>query len=510
MNQRQVIIVAVVCVFAVCLPCRFYGDASLPNIFGDHMVIQQQKPVIIWGWADAGEEVDVRLGSQSASAKADSGGNWSVSLKALKASSSPIQMIVKAANTVTVNDILVGEVWLCSGQSNMEWGLGDAETGSQEIPQADFPKVRLFKINSRPGPYPVSNVNDNWRLSRPDTVSDFTAVGYFFGKHLHKELNVPVGLVQAAWGGTRIEPWTPRVGFEGQEALADIVRQIDGAEVSYRSQLPGKMKEMEAWIEDAKRSLRDNKRIPATPVWPGHPIYSEGHPTEPTCLYNSFIYPIVPFAMRGAIWYQGESNMGEAMLYYEKMKALISGWRNVWNDESMSFYFVQLAPFRRYGVDDLPRIWQAQTESLKIPNTGMAVISDVGNIEDIHPRNKRDVGKRLALWALGKDYGGKDIVFSGPIYKSMKTVGDKIEISFDYVGDGLVTRNGKEPDWFEIAGEDKQFYPAKAQIEGDKILVSSDKVASPAAVRFGWDNIAEPNLMNKNGLPASSFRTDNW
>lgn len=408
-----------------------------------------------------------------------------------------------------MNDILVGEVWLCSGQSNMEWGLGSAETGSQEIPQADFPKIRLFKINSSPNSYPVSNVNDNWRVCGPDTVSDFTAVGYFFGKHLHKELNVPVGLVQAAWGGTRIEPWTPRVGFEGQEALADIVKRIDEAEVSYRNQLPGKMKEIEAWIENTKRALIDNRRIPATPDWPRHPIYSEGHPAEPTCLYNSRIYPIVPFAMRGAIWYQGESNVGEAMLYYEKMKALISGWRNVWNDESMSFYFVQLAPFRHYGVDDLPRIWQAQTESLKIPNTGMAVISDIGNIEDIHPRNKRDVGKRLALWALAKDYGRNDTVFSGPIYKSMRIVVDKIEISFDYVGDGLATRDGKEPDWFEIAGEDKQFHPAKAQIAGNRIIVSSDKVASPTAVRFAWGNIAEPNLMNKNGLPASSFRTDN-
>ena len=510
MNQRQVIIVAVGCVFAACLPCRLYGDVSLPNIFGDHMVIQQQKPVVIWGWADAGEKVDVQLGSQSESVKADSGGNWKVSLNVMEASSRPVQMAVKAANTITVNDILVGEVWLCSGQSNMEWALGSAETGSQEIPQADFPKIRLFKINSRPNPYPVSNVNDNWRVCSPDKVSDFTAVGYFFGKHLHKELNVPVGLVQAAWGGTRIEPWTPRVGFEAHEALADIVRRIDGAEVSYRNQLPGKMKEMEAWIENTKRALKDNKRIPATPDWPRHPIYSEGHPTEPTCLYNSRIYPIVPFAMRGAIWYQGESNMGEAMLYYEKMKALISGWRNVWNNESISFYFVQLAPFRNYAIDELPRLWQAQTESLKIPNTGMAVISDIGNIEDIHPRNKRDVGKRLALWALAKNYGRKDIVFSGPIYKSMKTIEDKIEISFDYVGDGLATRDGKEPDWFEIAGKDKQFHPAKAQIAGNRIIVSSEKVASPAAVRFAWDNIAEPNLMNKNGLPASSFRTDNW
>ena len=510
MKLRQVIIITAVCILVFCLPCRIYGAVSLPHIFGDNMVIQQQQPVIVWGWADAGEKVDVQLGQQNASARAGSDGKWKVKLPAMKTSSGPMQMTVKGKNTITIKNILVGEVWLCSGQSNMEWGLGGAETGEQEIPKADYPMIRLFKITSKPGPYPVSDVYDNWRVCSPEKVSDFTAVGYFFGKHLHKKLDIPIGLVQAAWGGTRIEPWTPRAGFESQPALADIVKKIDKGEEMYRRQLPEKINEIEGWIGKTRKALEDNDTIPPEPDWPRHPIYSQGHPTEPTSLYNSRIHPIVQFAIRGAIWYQGESNMGEGMLYYEKMKALISGWRQVWNNPSMPFYYVQLAPFRNYGQDTLPRIWQAQTASLAIPNTGMAVISDIGNIDDIHPRNKRDVGKRLALWALARTYGHKDIVFSGPIYKSMKVVGEKIEISFDYTDGGLITRDGKAPDWFEIAGDDKQFHPAKARISSNKIIVSSEKVASPAAVRFAWDKIAEPNLANKTGLPASSFRTDNW
>jgi sialate O-acetylesterase len=274
--------------------------------------------------------------------------------------------------------------------------------------------------------------------------------------------------------------------------------------------MPAKIKEIQAWIEQTQQALAD--RAPALPsvAWPRHPIYSEGHPTEPTCLYNTRIYPIVPFAMRGAIWYQGESNMGEAMLYYEKMKALIGGWRTVWHDDTLSFYSVQLAPFRGYGPDDLPRIWEAQVESLKIPRTGLAVINDIGNIDDIHPRNKRDVGKRLALWALAKDYGREEVVYCGPMFKGMTVMGQAATLTFDHVGQGLTTRDGQAPDWFEIAGADKVFYPAQAKIVANTIQVSCDKAAAPVAVRFAWDNTAEPNLMNKDGLPASSFRTDRW
>ncbi len=486
------------------------ADVSLPHIFGDHMVLQRQKPVVVWGRADAGEKVAVQLGQAIASTDANTDGAWKVRLPALEVSAKPLTMIVKGANTITVKDILVGEVWLCSGQSNMEWSLGGAETGPQEIPKANFPAFRLFKINARPSPYPVRDVDADWRVCQPNNVSDFSAVGYFFGKYLHRKLDVPIGMVEAAWGGTRIEPWTPREGFAAQKSLSDIVKRIDQAETTYRKQLPEKIKAIKTWIQKTEEALENSQPPPRQPDWPRHPIYSSGHPTQPTCLYNSRIFPIVPFSLRGAIWYQGESNMGEGMLYYEKKKALINGWRTAWNDPKLSFYYVQLAPFRSYAADTLPFLWEAQTKTLTVPHTGMAVITDIGNVNDIHPRNKRDVGKRLALWALAKNYGQDNLVYSGPLYKDMQVNGGKIVISFDHTGDGLTTSDGKAPDWFEIAGNDKKFYPAAAKIVGNTIEVSSDKVPSPVAVRFAWDNIAEPNLQNKNGLPASSFRTDTW
>lgn len=492
------------------LPGWVRADVSVAEIFGDHMVIQQKKPVTVWGWAQPGEQVTVRIAGARQSASADDTGKWTVVLPAMEASAQAKTMTVSGKNTVTIQDILVGEVWLCSGQSNMEWGLGGAETGAQEIPRADHPLIRLFKINAAPNPYPQSHVTDTWRVCRPDNVGDFTAVGYFFGKYLKDQLDVPIGLVEAAWGGTRIEPWTPRIGFEQQAALADIVTRMNEAEAAYRSQMPGKIQEIQTWIKQTQKALAENAQALPSVNWPRHPIYSEGHPTEPTCLYNTRIYPIVPFAICGAIWYQGESNMGEAMLYYEKMKALVGGWRTVWHDDTLSFYSVQLAPFRGYGPDDLPRIWEAQVESLKIPRTGLAVINDIGNIDDIHPRNKRDVGKRLALCALAKDYGRADVVYSGPMFKGMTVMGPVATLTFDHVAQGLTTRNGAAPDWFEIAGADKVFHPAQARIADNTIQVSCDKVTAPVAVRFAWDNTAEPNLMNKNGLPASSFRTDRW
>lgn len=501
--------ISLICLL-VCTPGLLHADVSVAEIFSDHMVIQQEKPVTVWGWAAPGEQVTVRLGRVQKSSPADASGRWTVVLPAMSASASSKTMTVSGHNTLTIQDILVGEVWLCSGQSNMEWNLGGAETGAQEVPRADHPTIRLFKINAPPNPYPQSHVQASWRVCRPDSVGDFTAVGYFFGKHLNEQLDVPVGLIQAAWGGTRIEPWTSRKGFEQQPALADVVARIDKAEASYRGQMPGKLQEIQTWIKQTQQALAEN--APALPSvnWPRHPIYSEGHPTEPTCLYNTRIFPIVPFAMRGAIWYQGESNMGEAMLYYEKTKALVSSWRTAWQDSTLSFYAVQLAPFRHYGPDDLPRIWEAQVEGLKIPRTGLAVINDIGNLEDIHPRNKRDVGKRLALCALAKDYGRSNVVYSGPMFKAMTVKGQVATIAFDHVHKGLATRNDAAPDWFEIAGADKVFYPAQATIVGNQVQVSCDKVTAPVAVRFAWDNTAEPNLMNKNGLPASTFRTDRW
>ena len=458
-----------VLVAIACPPAQ--AEVKLPAILGDNMVLQREQPLPIWGWDAPGTELQVSLGDAKATAKADANGKWMVTLPAMKAGG-PHVLTVEGTSTATAKNILIGEVWLCSGQSNMEWPVAASDDAQAEIAAADHPRIRHIKIPHRPSDKAESDVpSDGWKVCSPQTVAGFTAVGYFFARHLQQELDVPIGLIGSNWGGTRIEPWTPPVGFQQVPALKSIA---DDLEKFPQKNAEGKINHQ-----------------------------------SPLALYNGMISPLVPYALRGTIWYQGESNNGEGMLYFEKKKALISGWRSVWNRDDMPFYFVQLAPFN-YGGDGtrLAGIWEAQTATLSIPHTGMAVTVDISNIKDIHPRNKQDVGKRLALWALAKDYGCEDVVYSGPLYKSMKLEDGKARLQFDHVGGGLVSRDGKPLSWFQIAGSDKQFVEAKAEIDGDSVVVWSDTVAQPAAVRFGWDQLAEPNLSNKEGLPASPFRTD--
>lgn len=450
-------------------PSLANADVKLPSIIGDSMVLQRDQEVPIWGWEDPDTEVTVSVGDTTAKAKAGADGRWQVQLPAMKAGG-PHTITVTGNNTITLKDVLVGEVWVCSGQSNMEWTVSRSDNAKEEISNANYPRIRHIKIPHRPSDKPENDVpSDGWKVTSPATVANFTAVGYFFGRHLHQELNVPIGLIGSNWGGTRIEPWTPPVGFKNVPALKNIADNL--------ADLPSK---------NANGAINHQ---------------------SPLALYNGMIHPLLPYAVRGAIWYQGESNNGEGMLYHEKMKALIAGWRSVWNAPEMPFYYVQLAPYR-YGGDPerLAGIWEAQTATLAVPNTGMAVTVDIGNTRDIHPKNKQDVGKRLALWALAKDYGKTDIVYSGPIYKSMKVEGDKIRISFDHVGSGLVSRDGQPLTNFTIAAADGEFVPATAEIDGDTVVVSADDVDKPTKVRFAWDQEAEPNLSNKDGLPASPFR----
>jgi len=468
----------------------------------------------VWGWAEPGETVTVTLGEGVAKATADGQGDWMVKLPAMQAGG-PHTMTVKGKNTIKLDDILVGEVWVGSGQSNMEWNVRGAKDGAQEAAAAKFPNIRLFHVPKRPSGRPETDVNAAWRPCQPNTVPGFSAVLYFFGRKLHKELSIPIGLIATSWGGTRIEPWTPPEGFQSVPKLANIAKQVGQAGVTYRKQVAASLDGLEAWIPKARQALAANKPIPPAPALPRHPLNSHGAPTG---LYNGMVHPIVPFAIRGAIWYQGESNRGEGiesnrgegMMYFEKMKALINGWRTVWKQGDFPFYYVQLAPYTYRGsVTALPEIWEAQSATLAVPSTGMAVTVDIGNVKDIHPRNKQDVGKRLALWALAKDYG-KDIVYSGPLYKAMKAEAGTIRVSFDHLGGGLASRDGKPLSHFQIAGEDKKFVDAQATIDGESVVVSSDAVPKPVAVRFGWHQLAEPNLMNKEGLPASPFRTDKW
>lgn len=459
------------------------ADVTLPSIIGDNMVLQREKPIPVWGWDEAGTEITVTLNGKSATAKAADDGKWLVELPAMDAGG-PYEMVIKGSSEKKLKNILLGEVWLCSGQSNMEWTVRSSNNPQQEIEAAKYPEIRHIKIPHRPAKTPQKNVpSPGWELCTPKTVPNFTAVGYFFGRKLHKDLDVPIGLIGSNWGGTRIEPWTPPEGFKKVPALKE-------SHADKLSEFPS--------VREIK-----NKEGKVTGEAVNH--------QSPLALYNGMIHPLLPYSIRGAIWYQGESNNGEGMLYHEKMKALILGWREVWNNDDLPFYFVQLAPYR-YGGNrggSLPYIWEAQAKTLDLPNTGMAVTTDVSNIKDIHPRNKQDVGKRLALWALAKTYGKSDLVYSGPLYKSMEADGNKAVLSFDHAA-GLKTRDGKAPSHFTIAGEDKKFVEATAKIDGDKVIVWADGVEKPAAVRYGWDQVAEPNLANGAGLPASPFRTDDW
>jgi sialate O-acetylesterase len=416
---------------------------KLPRIFGDHMVIQRDQPIPVWGWANPGESVTVSFAGRSASSKADDKGAWKVTLPAVKADGKAHTLTVSASSKIQLTDVLIGEVWLGSGQSNMEWSLLRSAAPKETIAAANHPTIRLFHIPKVQSKTPNTDVNAEWKVCSPKTVPNFSAVLYHFGVRLQKELDVPIGLINSSWGGSRIEPWT-------------VAENTSGS------------------------------------------------------MYNAMIAPIVPFALRGILWYQGESNVAEGLKYRDRMQALIAGWRRVWGQE-LPFFFVQIAPWSGYKPDTLPPLWEAQVATLKIPGTGMAVVTDlVDNIKDIHPANKLDVGNRLALWALAKTYGKKDLVYSGPLYKSMKIEGNKIRLSFAHVGGGLRSRDNKPLSDFQIAGEDGKFVPAIATIDGKTVVVHAEGVEKPTQVRFGWYNTCNPNLMNAEKLPASPFQTNNW
>jgi len=448
----------------IVLTTSLSAEVKLPKVFADHMVLQRGQDVAIWGWADPGEAVEISTPFEVQKIKAGDDGKWMTRLKPMKAGG-PIELKLKGSNEIVLKDVLVGDVWVCSGQSNMEWSVAASTNSQEEIANANHPNIRLFDVKKTPKIDPTEGVELDapWLACTPESIPRFSAVAYFFGRKLHQEIDVPIGLISTNWGGTRIEPWTPPVGFEAVEAVKNIPQSINREEFNHGT---------------------------------------------PTTLYNGMVHGLVPFGIKGAIWYQGESNRNDGMLYYEKMKALIAGWRSVFQQPDLPFYYVQLAPYI-YGNSDpeiLAKLWESQVATLAVPHTGMAVTTDIANLKDIHPKNKQDVGLRLALWALAKDYG-KEIVYSGPLYKSMKVEGNKVRLFFEHAK-GLKSSDEKPLSWFTIAGEDGKFVDATAMIDGDTIVVSSPDVGQPKVVRFGWHQEAEPNLVNGAGLPASPFRTD--
>jgi sialate O-acetylesterase len=507
-RSRIPIIIGLLAAWLVVFPPPSSADVRLPRVFGDHMVVQRGIEIPVWGWADPAEEVTVQLGKRKAKTRADAEGKWMARLGRIRKAGGPYEMTVTGKNAVRFTDVLVGEVWIASGQSNMQWSVRGAADPEKEIPAAQYPDVRLLQAPRVAAGQPTSDIEVEWKRCSPETIADFSAVAYFFGRKIHEDLKVPVGLIDASWGGTRIEPWTPPAGFASVPELSDQVKKIEGENAKYRQAVAESLKPIENWIQEAQKALAGNAPIPPIPAFPQHGLNGSGAPTG---LYNGMVHPFAPFGIRGAIWYQGEANRNDGLAYHEKMKALINGWRAVWGQGDFPFYYVQLAPFR-YQEDprESAKIWEAQSKTLSVPNTGMAVTVDIGNVADIHPKNKQDVGKRLALWALAKDYGRKGLVYSGPLYKSMTVEGRKVRIRFDHVGGGLVSRDGKPLTWFEVAERNGRFEKAEASIDGKTVLVWSDKAPSPVAVRFAWNIQAEPNLSNKEGLPAPAFRTDDW
>jgi len=504
------------------------AEVKLPAIFGDNMVIQRGKPFVIWGTAEPGEMVHVswvgELGgdgvgekdafSDEKGAKAGADGRWQLTMGTAKGAGGPIQLAVKGkSNVIDLKNVLVGEVWVCSGQSNMAWTLRQADGADKEIAGSTKPTIRLITVPRVPVDKPQTDFKGKWEACSPETVASFSAVAYFFGRDLQQHLNVPIGLINTSYGGTPAEAWTSRAALEGEASLKPLLENWDKR---VQEESPEKITKqnqdaLKKWQDAAAKAKADGKPAPARPRPIAEARRSQNRPAN---LYNGMIAPLAPLSVRGAIWYQGESNVPRAHQYRTLFPLMIADWRKAFGQPELPFLFVQLAPFRydrhaspQFGAE----LWEAQLNTLKtVPNTGMAVITDIGNTKDIHPTNKHDVGKRLALWARATVYGEKGLVYSGPIYKAAKADDDAIVVSFDHIGGGLQSRDEEALTHFEVAGEDKVFKPAVATIEGNTLRVTSKDVAKPVAVRFAWRDDAEPNLVNKEGLPASPFRSDTW
>lgn len=630
-------------VFALLFSNYSNANIRLPKLFADDMILQRNQPIQIWGWADADEKIEIRFIKQLKSIKADKNGKWMVRLDAENAGG-PYELSVKGKNQVVLKNVLVGEVWICSGQSNMEFTVSEAMNAEKEMNEADFPFIRHFKVERDVSSLPKDDVKSGkWEVSNKSSVGNFTAVGYFFAKKLYEELKIPIGLINTSWGGTGSETWTSREAFENSDEFKEMIANMPKVNLDSISQIfvksetkrieilqgskinsdnAAQFKEFEfkdtswpeinqpelwetqelgefdgvAWlrktiilsadeagkagmlelskiddedityingIEVGRNNIWDAKRkypIPAGILKEGENMIAirvvdggggggiYGDPSDlkltigntaiplsgkwkyqvesvksdispnsyPSLLFNAMVNPLIPFAIQGVLWYQGETNAWRAQQYKKAFPLLINDWRNKWHQGDFPFYFVQLSSFNETNGDsNNGSMWaelrEAQTETLQLPNTGMCVTTDIGDPNDIHPKNKQDVGKRLTPIALNKTYK-KNIVSSGPTFKSMEIQGNKIIASFENIGSGLAT-----PDkygyvrGFEIAGEDQIFYYAKAKIVDDKVVIYNENVKNPVAIHFGWaDDASDNNLYNKEGFPAVPFRTDNW
>ena len=490
------------------------ADITLPAIFSDHMVLQRDVPVPVWGWAEPGEHVAASIAGKTRTATADATGRWKLKLDRLSAAT-PTTLTVKGHNTIVVQDVLVGEVWLGSGQSNMQLSVNDVTNAWQERASANIPEIRMFTVARHPATTPQTNCDGQWVVCSSETVGSFSATAYFFGRELHQKLAVPVGLIHASWGATPIETWTSLPGQEAKLELAPVLKHWQATlpapdrKALARAQYA---REQALWTNSAAKRKAEGKPVPPEPPRPADPRLDKNYPAN---LFNGMIAPIIPYAIRGAIWYQGENNTANdlARLYSIQLPLLIEDWRQHWNQGDFPFGWVQLPNFKAKATDpaefsNWSVIRECMLQSLRVNNTGMAITIDVGDPVLIHPKNKQAVGHRLALWALARVYG-LDIPFSGPLPAGQTINGDQVILSFSHTEGGLVASGG-ELTGFAIAGADHRWIWAKAFIRNDQVIVSSPEVQSPKAVRYAWAANPAASLFNGAGLPASPFRTDDW
>jgi sialate O-acetylesterase len=614
----------------------------MPVLFSDGMVLQRDKQIPIWGFADANESVEIHFNKQVKKTTADKNGKWSINLGAEKAGG-PFELTIIGKNKITIKNVLVGEVWICSGQSNMEFQVFKTMNAEKEMADANYPMIRHFGVAQDLSGTPKDDLKQgNWEAANKENVGNFTAVGYYFARKLYSELKIPIGIINTSWGGTNVETWTSREAFENsadfKAMIADVptlnvdsisklyarkmkerVEKIQGnpvsadnensfKELSFNDNSWGELNTPSLWenqplgdldgvvwmrktitltaddlknkavlslakiddedityvngIEIGRNTQYDLKRVYSVPAnvlkegknviavrivdnSGGGGIYGEAQDLKlaigsksipldgkwkfrvivvktalspnsyPSLLYNAMVNPLVPYGIQGVLWYQGEANVWRAAEYKKSFPLMINDWRTKFKQGNFPFYFVQLSTFDEFGGNSQKgsrwaELREAQSETLKLPNTGMAVTTDIGNAKDIHPTNKQDIGLRLAAIAMNNIYGKKQ-VHSGPTYKSQEIKGNQIILTFDNIGNGLSTPNNDEIKGFEIAGADKVFHSAKAIIKDNKVIVSSDQVQNPVAVHYGWaDDDTAINLFNKEKFPASPFRTDNW
>jgi len=469
---------------------------NLPNVFGDHMVLQRDQPNRVWGKASPGEAVKVEIAGQSHNATADEQGNWQVTLTPLQVGE-PLELVVSGENEIRFRDVLVGEVWVCSGQSNMQWSIAQSENAALVTVAANTPQIRMINFPQVGSQEPIWTHDRKWQVCSPETVSGFSAVGYFFARQLHQTLGVPVGMINNAWGGSAAEAWVDRDLLAATESMAPLLQRWQAMETRYE-QLTAKADrtpEETQELTNLQRQMGGNHR-------PGN-------------IYNGVLKSHLGYGIRGAIWYQGESNASRAYQYRELFPLMIQNWRDQWQQGDFPFYWVQLADFLAEAPEPGESTWaelrEAQTMTMqRLPKTGQAVIIDIGEGRDIHPRNKVDVGLRLSRWALANEYG-LPIAHRSPEFRSLEIQGNKAVLTFDHAQSGWRPFDVPEPIGFTVAGEDRQFVHATAKILPDgRIEVTSEAVATPVAVRYAWADNPVCNLYSNDDLPLTPFRTDQW